>query len=112
MIMAEENASFYLMVLVAMSDHELHDKEADQIKKIANKYKIDFDPYEAAVEINNHYKNDFNNACNFYMSIIQNTEIRKDTIGFINEVIYADSKIHDREVELLEKCKKEWGINH
>ena len=108
--MAEENASFYLMVLVAMSDHELHDKEADQIKNIANKYKIDFDPYAAAEEIQNHYKNDFNKACNFYISIIQNTEIKKDTIDFIKEVIYSDSKIHDKEIEILEKCKKEWGI--
>ena len=55
-------------------------------------------------------KNDFNKASDFYISIIQNTEIRKDTTDFIKEVIYADSKIHDREVKLLEKCKKEWNI--
>ena len=30
--MAEENASFYLMVLVAMIDNVLHDKEATKIK--------------------------------------------------------------------------------
>jgi len=111
MIMAEENASFYLMVLVAMSDHELHDKEADLIKKIANKYKIDFDPHEAAEEIKNHYKNNFDKARNFYMSVVQNTEIQKDTIEFMKEVIYSDSKIHDKEIEILEKCKKEWGID-
>ena len=108
--MAEENASFYLMVLVAMVDNELHDKEATKIKQIAHKFKIDFDPYEAADEIKIHYKNDFYKASNFYMSIIQNIEIRKDTTDFIREVIYADSKIHDKEVELLEKCKKEWRI--
>jgi uncharacterized tellurite resistance protein B-like protein len=108
--MAEENASFYLMVLVAMVDDELHDKEAKKIKQIAHKFKIDFDPYEAADEIKLHYKNDFNKASDFYISIIQNTEIRKDTTDFIKEFIYADSKIHDREVKLLEKCKKEWNI--
>jgi len=108
--MAEQNASFYLMTLVAMSDYELHDQEATKIKEISNKYKIDFDPYEAADEIKLHYKNDFNKGSDFYMSIIQNTEIRKDTIDFIKEVIYADSKIHAKEVELLEKCRKEWGI--
>jgi len=108
--MAEENASFYLMVLVALIDNELHDKEATKIKQIANKFKIDFDPYEAADEIKIHYKNNFNKASDFYMSIIQNTEIRKDTTNFIKEVIFADGNIHDREVELLEKCRKEWGI--
>ena len=35
--MSDEVASFYLMVVLAMSDHELHDKEAEEIKEIANK---------------------------------------------------------------------------
>ena len=111
MIMAEETASFYLMVAVAMSDNEIHDKEALQIKKIANKFKIDFDPYTAANEIKHHYKDNLNKACNFYMSVVQNSEIQKDTIEFMKEVIYSDLKIHDKEIEILEKCKKEWGID-
>ena len=87
--MSEEVASFYLMVVLAMSDHELHDREVMEIKEIANKYKVDFDPYEAASEIEYHYKNDFNKACDYYMSVIQNTSIQKDTIEFIKKVIYS-----------------------
>ena len=45
------------------------------------------------------------------MSVVQNTEIQRDTIEFMKEVIYSDSKIHDKEIEFLEKCKKEWGVN-
>jgi len=107
--MADEVASFYLMVVLAMSDHELHDKEAKEIKEIANKYKIDFDPYEAASEINYHFKNDFNKACNYYMPLIQNTNIQKDTIDFIKKIIYSDTKIDDNEVKILEECRKRWG---
>tara|TARA_B110000196_G_C20821057_1_gene509174 strand:- start:99 stop:434 length:336 start_codon:yes stop_codon:yes gene_type:complete len=107
--MSENVASFYLMVVVAMSDHELHDREAIEIKEIANKYKIDFDPYEAAFEIKSHYKNDFNKACDYYMSVIQNTDLQKDTIEFIKNVIYSDKKIRDSEMEILEKCRKKWG---
>ena len=107
--MSEEVASFYLMVVLAMSDHELHDREAMEIKEIANKYKVDFDPYEAAAEIEYHYKNDFNKACDYYMSVIQNTNIQKDTIEFIKKVIYSDNNIHDNEIKILEKCRKKWG---
>ena len=107
--MSEEVASFYLMVVVAMSDHELHDREAMEIKKIANKYKIDFDPYEAASEIKHHYKNDFNKACDYYMSAIQNTNMQKDAIEFVKKIIYSDGKIRDKEIEILEKCIKKWG---
>ncbi len=35
--MAEEIASFYLMILVAIADHELHEKEATKINEITNK---------------------------------------------------------------------------
>ena len=99
------------MVLASMIDHELHEKEVEKITEIANKFKIDFDPHEAANEIKHHYKDDLNAACNFYISVVQNTEIQKDTIEFMKEVIYSDSKIHDKEIEILEKCKKEWGID-
>ena len=109
--MADQKASFYIMVLTSMIDHELHKKEAEKIIEIANKYKIEFDPREAANEIKYHFKGDLNKACNFYMSVVQNTEIQKDTIEFMKEIIYSDSKIHDKEIEILEKCKKEWGIN-
>ena len=108
--MADELASFYLMVVLAMSDHELHDLEAKEIKKIASKYKIDFDPYDAASEIKYHYKNEFNKACDYYIPLVQNTNLQKDTIEYIKKIIYSDSKIDDNEVKILEKCEKKWGF--
>lgn len=109
--MAEEIASFYLMILVAIADHELHEKEATKIKEITNKYKVEFDLYDAAEEIKREFKNEFNKACDYYISIIQNTEIQKDTIEFIKEIAYADKKLHDKEIEILERCRKKWNID-
>ena len=109
--MAEEIASFYLMILVAIVDHELHEKEATKIKEITNKYKVEFDLYDAAEEIKREFKNEFNNASDYYISIIQNTEIQKDTIEFIKEIAYADKKLHDKEIEILERCRKKWNID-
>jgi len=109
--MAEEIASFYLMILVAIADHELHEKEATKIKEITNKYKVEFDLYDAAEEIKREFKNEFNKACDYYISIIQNTEIQKDTIEFIKEIVYADKKLHDKEIEILERCRKKWNID-
>ena len=40
--MVDQDASFYLMVVVAMSDQEIHEKEATAIKEIADKFKIKF----------------------------------------------------------------------
>jgi len=109
--MAEEIASFYLMILVAIADHELHEKEATKIKEITNKYKVEFDLYDAAEEIKREFKNEFNKASDYYISIIQNTEIQKDTIEFIKEIAYADKKLHDKEIEILERCRKKWNID-
>lgn len=109
--MAEEIASFYLMILVAIADHELHEEEVTKIKEITNKYKVEFDLYDAAEEIKREFKNEFNKACDYYISIIQNTEIQKDTIEFIKEIAYADKKLHDKEIEILERCRKKWNID-
>ncbi len=109
--MAEEIASFYLMILVAIADHELHEEEATKIKEITNKYKVEFDLYDAANEIKREFKNEFNKACDYYISIIQNTEIQKDTIEFIKEIAYADKKLHDKEIGILERCRKKWNID-
>ena len=109
--MAEEIASFYLMILVAIADHELHEEEATKIKEITNKYKVEFDLYAAAEEIKREFKNEFNKACDYYISIIQNTEIQKDTIEFIKEIAYADKKLHDKEIGILERCRKKWNID-
>ena len=103
--MADQKASFYIMVLTAIIDHDLHEKEAEKINEIANKYKIKFDPYEASLDI----KNDFDKAFDFYASIIESNEIKKDTIEFIKDVAYADGILHDKEIQILEKCRKKWG---
>ena len=99
------------MILVAIADHELHEKEATKIKEITNKYKVEFDLYDAAEEIKREFKNEFNKASDYYISIIQNTEIQKDTIEFIKEIAYADKKLHDKEIEILERCRKKWNID-
>ena len=109
--MAEEIASFYLMILVAIADHELHEEEVTKIKEITNKYKVEFDLYVAAEEIKREFKNEFNKACDYYISIIQNTEIQKDTIEFIKEIAYADKTLHDKEIGILERCRKKWNID-
>ena len=107
--MAEQKASFYVMVLTAIIDHDLHEKEAEKINEIANKYKIEFDPYEASLDIKNDFKNDFDKAFDFYVSIIESDEIKNDTIEFIKDIAYADGILHDKEIQILEKCRKKWG---
>ena len=108
--MVDQDASFYLMVVVAMSDHEIHEKEATAIKAITDNFKIKFNPYFAAQEISEKFGNYFNRACDYYISVIQNTEVQKNTLEFIKKITYADLKIHDKEIEIIEKCRKKWRI--
>ena len=92
-------------------DWKCSSKSLQKIKEIINKYKVEFDLYAAAEEIKREFKNEFNKACDYYISIIQNTEIQKDTIEFIKEIAYADRKLHDKEIEILERCRKKWNID-
>ena len=108
--MVEQNSSLYLLVLLAISDHELHKSEAVRIKQIAEELKIEFDPYDAVAEIKSEFKNDFNTACDYYMSIIQDNRVKETSIEFMKEIAFADAKLHDTEIKFLEKCKKKWGI--
>ena len=57
--MVDQDASFYLMVVLAMSDQEIHEKEATEIKEITDKFNIKFDPYFAAQEISEKFGNYF-----------------------------------------------------
>jgi len=54
---------------------------------------------------------DFDKAFDFYVSIIESDEIKKDTIEFIKDIAYADGVLHDKEIQILEKCRNKWRIN-
>ena len=107
--MVEKTSSLYLLVLLAMSDHELHKSEVIKINQIAHDLHIKFNVNDAAEEINTKFRDDFDSACDLYMSNIQDDKVKKDSIKFMKEIAIADTKLHDREIKFLAKCKTKWG---
>ena len=107
--MVEKTSSLYLLVLLAMSDHELHKSEVIKINQIAHDLHIEFNVHDAIEEVNTKFRDDLDSACDFYMSNINDDKVKKVSIKFMKEIAVADARLHDREVKFLEKCKAKWG---
>ena len=103
--MVEQNSSLYLLVLLAISDHELHKSEAVRIKQIAEELKIEFDLYDAVAEIKSEFKNDFNTACDYYMSIIQDNRVKEASIEFLRELTDIFERLGIEVLDIKPKLK-------
>ena len=97
-----------LLILLAISDQELHDKEREYINKISKNLKTKIDIDEALNEINTKFRDDFDTACDFYLKSINNEEDRKTTLHQMRELAAADLIVRDREIRFLELSKKSW----
>ena len=107
--MAEKTNSLYLLVLLAMSDHRLDKKETHKIIKISKELKREFHVHDAVEEINNKFRDDFDSACDFYMSNIDDEKIKRATVKYMHELAIVDAHLAQREVRFLEKVKAKWG---
>ena len=97
-----------LLILLAISDQELHDKEKEYINRIIKNLKIKIDIDIALDEINTKFRDDFDTACDFYLKSINNEEDRKITLHQMRELAAADLIVRDREIRFLELSKKRW----
>ena len=110
--MAQKTNSLYLLVLLAMSDHRLDSKETHKIIKISKELKREFYVHDAIEEINTKFRDDFDAACDFYMSNIDDEKIRKAAVDYMHELAVVDAHLHQKEVKFLEKVKNKWGIQY
>jgi|TARA_B100001964_G_C13784813_1_gene401917 hypothetical protein len=99
-----------LLILLSVSDNELHNKERKYINKIIKGQKLEIDIDAALEEINSKFRDDFDTACKFYIENINNEEIRKKTLHQMRELAAADLIVRDREIKFLELTKQIWKI--
>ena len=97
-----------LLILLAVSDHELHDKERKYINRISKNLKIEIDIDKALDEINFKFRDDFDTACKFYLENIEDKEKRNTTLHQMRELAAADLIVRDREIRFLELTKQIW----
>ena len=97
-----------LLILLSVSDHELHDKEREYIDKIIKGQKLEIDIDKALDEINTKFRDDFDIACKFYLVTIKDEQERKATLHQMRELAAADLIVRDREIKFLELTKQIW----
>ena len=97
-----------LLILLAVSDHELHEKEKIYINKVIKNLKSKIDINEALEEINTKFRDDFDTACKFYLKAIIDKEKRNTTLYEMRKLAAADLIVRDREIKFLELTKQIW----
>ena len=107
-LMENKESIIKLLILLSVSDHELHDKEREYISKIIEDLKLEIDIDVALDEINTKFRDDFDTACNYYLESISNKDERETALNQMRELAAADLIVQDREIKFLELCKKKW----
>ncbi|MDA0968343.1 MAG: TerB family tellurite resistance protein [Proteobacteria bacterium] len=105
----EIQASLKLFVLLAIIDFEIHKKERELLEEAVKELKNDFDIDQTLEFLNNKFRDDFDTACDYYMRQVKNEDFRKKLITFMKDLAMADNKLHDREIDFLDKCNKVWN---
>ena len=106
--MENKEAIIKLLILLSVSNHELHNEERKYIDKAIEDLRMKIDIDEALDEMNTKFRDDFDTACNFYLESISGKNEKEITLNYMRELADADLIVRDREKKFLELCKKNW----
>lgn len=110
MTMTEEKNIINILILLAISDDELHEKERDFIQDYINEKNFSLDIDQILEEMQNKFRDDFETSCLFYLNSIEDNIIKDELIMLTRKLAAADLIVRDREIKFLELVKKEWKI--
>ena len=108
--MSKENKVINLLILLAISDNELHKKERDFIEKLIeeNNFTVDID--KELEQMSSKFRDDFDTSCLYYLELINEEYLRKITMDLMRKLAAADLIVRDREIKFLELVKNNWSI--
>ena len=108
--MSKENKIINLLILLAISDNELHKKERDFIEKLIeeNNFTVDID--KELEQMSSKFRDDFDTSCIYYLELINEDYLRKITMDLMRKLAAADLIVRDREIKFLELVKNNWSI--
>ena len=110
MTMTEEKNIINILILLAISDDELHKKERDFIQDYINEKNFSLDIDQILEEMKNKFRDDFETSCLFYLNSIEEKIIKDEVIMLTRKLAAADLIVRDREIKFLELVKQEWKI--
>jgi len=106
----EEEAIISILILLSISDNELHKKEREFIENLISEksYSIDID--KELDQIHNKFRDDFDTASIYFINTIQDIQLQKITMQLMRRLAAADLIVKDREIKFLELVKNNWKI--
>ena len=108
--MIQEKNIVNILILLAVSDDELHQKEREFIQDFIDEKNFNLDIDQILEEMKSKFRDDFETSCLFYLNSIEEKFIRDEIMDLTRKLAAADLIVKDREIRFLELVKKEWKI--
>ncbi len=108
--MNEEKNIINILILLSISDDELHQKEREFIQDYINEKNFDLDIDIILDEMKDKFRDDFDTSCLFYINSVEDKILRNEVMTLTKRLAAADLIVRDREIKFLELVKKEWQI--
>ena len=108
--MIQEKNTVNILILLAVSDDELHQKEREFIQDFIDEKNFDLDIDQILEEMKSKFRDDFETSCLFYLNSIEEKFVRDEIMDLTRKLAAADLIVKDREIKFLELVKKEWKI--
>ena len=106
----QEESVISILILLSISDNELHKKEREFIENLISEKGFSIDVDKELDQIHNKFRDDFDTASTYYINTIQDIQLQKITIELMRKLAAADLIVKDREIKFLELAKKNWKI--
>ncbi len=108
--MNEEKNIINILILLSISDDELHQKEREFIQDYIKEKNFDLDIDIILDEMKDKFRDDFDTSCLFYINSVEDKILRNEVMTLTKRLAAADLIVRDREIKFLELVKKEWKI--
>ena len=108
--MNEERSIINILILLSISDNELHKKEREFIQDYIQEKNFHLDIDIMLQEMQDKFRDDFDTSCLFYLNSINEKIIQEEVMILTKKLAAADLIVRDREVKFLELVKKKWKI--
>ena len=108
--MNEERSIINILILLSISDDELHQKEREFIEDYIQEKNFNLEIDLILEEMKDKFRDDFDTSCLFYLNSINEKIIQEEVMMLTKKLAAADLIVRDREIKFLELVKKIWKI--
>ena len=108
--MNQEKSIINILILLAISDDELHKKEKEFIQDYIHEKNFNLDIDLILEEMKDKFRDDFDTTCLFYLNSINEKIIQEEVMMLTKKLAAADLIVRDREIKFIELVKKIWKI--